>query len=112
MRALHGRVHLLLCLHHFLGQIKMWSPDIGREASAAFCPAFAVFASGSSGPGSEAMCDKELIVQCFARWRSRAIANKRAASEDAMGEFVMMLNRKQGRVEIFFLGWNKTARRL
>ena len=111
-RALHVRVRLFLCLHHFLGQIIMWSPDIEREASAVFCPSFAVFASVSSGPTSEVMCEKELIVRCFARWKSRSIANKRAASEDAKGEFVVMLNGKQGQLEIFFFGRDETARRL
>ena len=49
----------------------------------------------------EVMCERELLVHCIARWKSRSIANKRTATacEDAKDEFVVVLNRNQGQVK-------------
>ena len=60
----------------------------------------------------EGMCEKELLVQCIARWKSRSIANKRTAtaSEDAKDEFVVVLNRDQGQVKILIFSGEIEAR--
>ena len=52
--------------------------------------------------GDEVMCEREILVQCIARWKSRSIANERTAtaSEDAKDEFVVVLNRSEGQVKI------------
>ena len=61
----------------------------------------------------EVMCERELLVHCIARWKSRSIANKRTATacEDAKDEFVVVLNRNQGQVEsLLFFGKNIEAK--
>ena len=96
-------------LHHFLGPITLWLSDIrlfirGLASVSRKCACLSVAAG-------EIMCEREILVQCIARWKSRSIANERrrrpataASSEDAKDEFVVVLNRHQGQTQISFSG--------
>ena len=88
-------------LHHFLDPITLWSSDISGERESSIHPQICRSLARVS-VGDEVMCEREMLVQCIARWKSRSIANERTAtaSEDAKDEFVVVLNRSEGQVKI------------